>query len=340
MGLGEITPHPHTKTKHEKVIFPKDVRIIDVEVNDYVSCAIDQNNEVWCWGYNNGGKLGTGFQGSSQSIPMKVKGLRNTSVVSVFVGTNHQCVISVNSTIHCWGGNSYGQLGLGYISSWEIHPKLVQLPNNLQPLKLDVNYRTSCTLTTEGSVYCWGENSGKLGNGKTTDSSIPTQTLLPFSDKIAHLKVGVDHSCVLSIIGEFYCWGFNNYGQLGTKSTWSNAGDTLVPIRIDVIGDILDFDVGRTHTCILLTTQSITCWGYYAQGQLGWGGTGDVSGAHKNVNLNANSNQYYDAISLHLGGYSFVQFLIQVKWAVGGLTDTANLVTTQKQIEFHLIIIQ
>ena len=101
--------------------------------------------------------------------------------------------------------------------------------------------------------------------------------------------------------------------------------------------EILDFDVGREHTCVLLTTQSITCWGYYAQGQLGWGGTGDVSGAHKNVNLNANSNQYYDATSIHLGGYSSCAILIREKWGAGVITITDSLEMVQIQIESHLL---
>ena len=181
---------------------------------------------------------------------------------------------------------------------------MVTLPNDLYAIQLDTSYRTSCVLTNEGSVYCWGYNNGYLGNGLSGNSYTPTQVLLPFTDKIEKIKVGLGHSCALSQSGELYCWGHNAYGQLGTESTWSGSGEIYVPVKADVIGDILDFDVGRYHTCVLLTTQSITCWGYNDQGQLGWGSTSDVSGAHKNVNLNANSNQFYDATSIHLGGYS------------------------------------
>ena len=208
------------------------------------------------------------------------------------------------SEVYCWGDNAYGQLGIGNQVSYATTPTIVDLPDDLYAVQIEINYRTTCVLTNEGSVYCWGRNNGNFGNGFTDNSYIPTQVLLPFSDKIKMIKVGFSHSCALSQSGELYCWGYNTYGQLGTQSTWSALSDTFVPMKADVIGEILDFDVGREHTCVLLTSQSITCWGYYAQGQLGWGGTGDVSGAHKNVNLNANSNQYYDATSIHLGGYS------------------------------------
>ena len=75
------------------------------------------------------------------------------------------------------------------------------------------------------------------------------------------LSVGYRHSCVLSVDAKPYCWGFNNYGQLGTKSTWSSTSDHLVPIQIDVFGDVIDIEVGYEHTCVLIRTQSIVCWG-------------------------------------------------------------------------------
>ena len=304
LGQGERIPSPYNQYYHRKVALPEVVRITDVEVNIHSSCAVDENSELWCWGYNRGYVFGTDSTDSIQAMPMKVRGLENISVDSVSVGEDYQCLLSNESKVYCWGDNGYGKLGIGNHISSTRTPTMVTLPNDLYAIQLDTSYRTSCVLTNEGSVYCWGYNNGYLGNGLSGNSYTPTQVLLPFTDKIEKIKVGLGHSCALSQSGELYCWGHNAYGQLGTESTWSGSGEIYVPVKADVIGDILDFDVGRYHTCVLLTTQSITCWGYNDQGQLGWGSTSDVSGAHKNVNLNANSNQFYDATSIHLGGYS------------------------------------
>ena len=139
-------------------------------------------------------------------------------------------------------------------------------------------------LTTERSVYCWGQNGGHLGDGTTDNKNRPSQVLLPFTDKASVLSVGYRHSCVLSVDANPYCWGYNNYGQLGTKSTWSSPSEHLVPIQIDVFGDVIDIEVGYEHTCALTRTQSIVCWGLATTGQLGYGSNTQTTD-HKYVNF-------------------------------------------------------
>ena len=139
-------------------------------------------------------------------------------------------------------------------------------------------------LTTEQSVYCWGQNNGHLGDGTSSNKNRPSQVLLPYTDKASVLSVGYRHSCVLSVDVKPYCWGFNNYGQLGTKSTWSSTSDHLVPIQIDVFGDVMDIEVGYEHTCVLTRSQSIVCWGLATTGQLGYGSSTQTTD-HKYVNF-------------------------------------------------------
>ena len=123
-----------------------------------------------------------------------------------------------------------------------------------------------------GMPYCWGNNSyGQLGNGTITTSAVPTAVQLPEKLKgktINQLSVGGTTAC-LAVEGEAFCWGNNNYGQLGVSSvTYS-----MVPIPVDTSGALKDMKVsaiavGETHVCAIANNKAF-CWGNNASSQLG-----------------------------------------------------------------------
>src|SRR5262249_54008135 len=76
----------------------------------------------------------------------------------------------------------------------------------------------ACARRTDGSVACWGSNvAGMIGDGTTTDRSVPTP-VLGLTDAIS-VAVGATHSCALRVTGDVVCWGNNALGQLGDGST-------------------------------------------------------------------------------------------------------------------------
>jgi cysteine-rich repeat protein len=76
------------------------------------TCAILENENVVCWGYNAGGQLGDGTRADS-TTPVPVVGLTNITQVDSFAG--HTCAVNRSGQIFCWGGGSEGQLGDGSI---------------------------------------------------------------------------------------------------------------------------------------------------------------------------------------------------------------------------------
>ena len=137
----------------------------------------------------------------------------------------------------------------------------------------------SCALTTDGVVFCWGANSdGQLGNGSNEDSDVPVPVKgLNGADQLTNMKqisAGGRHTCALAEGGAAYCWGRNNYGQLGTGtfsqsnipvavSETSLAGSPITPISMITAGD--------NHTCAISSTGTAYCWGDNIFGQLGIG---------------------------------------------------------------------
>ena len=156
------------------------------------ACAV-MNGAVYCWGNNNYGQAGNHPQnGPCENImaqpphvctvvPTQVQGLP-AGAESVTAGTYHTCAI-VNGAAYCWGDDDFGQLGDGTTTT-TYQPVQVKNLTNVTAISAgaypDPNgYDETCAVAN-GDVYCWGSNAyGQLGDGTTTDSSVPVKVQFP-----------------------------------------------------------------------------------------------------------------------------------------------------------------
>ena len=91
----------------------------------------------------------------------------------------------------------------------------------------------TCALTTTGQAYCWGlNNQGQLGNNSTTNSRIPVAVQMPAGVSFQSITAGSLHACALTTEGKAYCWGNNEYGQLGNNSTTNSS----IPLAVSSVG--------------------------------------------------------------------------------------------------------
>ena len=86
------------------------LRFEALAVGSYHSCGLTAARELFCWGANTYGKLGTG-QENPTAIPVQVTG--DHEFTGVAAGGNHTCAITKNEGAFCWGWNRLGQLGIG-----------------------------------------------------------------------------------------------------------------------------------------------------------------------------------------------------------------------------------
>lgn len=141
-------------------------------------------------------------------------------------------------------------------------------------------YRISCTVASNGTPYCWGDNTkGAYGNNDTVSSLIPLQAFgggtdwASFSVKQSNASYG--HACGIRTNGDLFCAGEGSDGQLGNGT----ATDSLVPVEeATIAGNWLEVKVNYRHSCARTIGSKLFCWGNNSNGQLG-----DASTAQRNA---------------------------------------------------------
>ena len=119
-----------------------------------------------------------------------------------------------------------------------------------------------CFINPNQSMSCYGSNgSGQLGNSSITNST----TLVGVSNiSGASMNVGGDsHTCaVTNDYSSVYCWGDNNYGQLGNASGLTQITAATTPVSGFPSGTkIVDISASDKNTCALLSNDDVYCWG-------------------------------------------------------------------------------
>ncbi len=144
--------------------------ITQISAGYYHTCAALSNGVASCWGYNAYGQLGDGTT-TNRNTPGPVSGL--TGVASVATSVYSSCALLSNGTARCWGYNNYGQLGDGTTTNRSTPVPVLELANATHIADTLGYY--SCAGRTDNLPMCWGYNiSGQLGDGTTTNRSVPT----------------------------------------------------------------------------------------------------------------------------------------------------------------------
>ena len=237
---------------------------IGLTTGKFHTCAVKENRQVKCWGYNQFGQQGNGSTVDNH-IPRKVIGL-GEGTREVYAGGLHTCAWTLDDKIKCWGDNSAGQLGVGGIEKSTVPQRVDGLTGLIVGMSLGGLH--TCGITIDGGLKCWGNNwGGQLGNTGTTDSSWPTDVVyLP--GWINSVSAGDSHTCATSVEGLALCWGSNGIGQLGIAA----SGLSTEPQDVtNLSGAIASASGGSSHACALTSSGGIQCWGNNKYGQLGDG---------------------------------------------------------------------
>lgn len=232
----------------------------------YHSCAIVGGGALRCWGDNREHQLGDGSDQERWPYAVAVIGMHE-GVQSVDGGENHTCAV-IHGAVRCWGINTTGQLGDGTTDDRALPNPVPELDQGV--VSVVAGRRHSCALTDSGSVKCWGANNqGQIGDGTETNRLSPVD-VSGLASGIQQITAGFSHVCALTDAGGVKCWGYNQFGQLGDNSTTSRS----TPVAVSGLDSgVQSVHAGFDHTCALMISGGLKCWGKNGSGRLGDGTT-------------------------------------------------------------------
>ena len=253
------------------------------------TCGLTSAGDAYCWGYNAYGQVGNGTAGggdgqgngshaADQPSPVRVTGSKTFSTL-VANGYN-TCGLTSSGVAYCWGNNYFGQIGDGTggngftdDSGNRSAPTLVG--GGLTFASLATGFTHTCGRTASGKAYCWGDNVfGQLGDGTSGNSRVSPVAVssnLSFASLVANYK----NTCGLTASGHAYCWGQNNFGQIGDGTGGlgysDHSADQLVPVAVTGGQTFTSIEAGMTYACGVTPASLGYCWGNNWSGQLGDG---------------------------------------------------------------------
>lgn len=248
-----------------------------------VTCAVTNvPGRAQCWGLGDAGQLGfqpdticfaddtliSGPLGCS-IVPRVVR--RDLSLTSISAGDSLGCALADDGAAYCWGGNEFGQLGTGGISTGD-GPQRVTASGGAFTV-VTAGRRHACGIAGD-ATYCWGEDSlGQLGDAKRINSTTPIPVVT--GESFTSIAVGLRHTCALNTAGSAFCWGNNESAQLGIGAP---GGSSDVPALVAGGHAFSAIAAGDSSACGLRTDGAVLCWGANTHGQLGRGTLGGAFG--------------------------------------------------------------
>jgi len=195
----------------------------------------------------------------------------------LFAAFQRTCYLNTGGVLRCWGADLInGVIGRA------TRPQVVA--TGVASVALGNTH--ACAVRAGGEVSCWGwDNDGALGvstadscdNGEGEQPCARVPTVVSGLPRVNEVAAGPNHTCALSAARVVYCWGSNQYGQLGRR-TVDTCGERLCSRQagaVDGVDQVTDLALGNGFSCGLRSDGVVWCWGGNDQGELGRGTVDD-----------------------------------------------------------------
>ncbi len=252
------------------------------------TCALRQDQTLWCFGQNANDMLGIGVAGdilepqqvgdaddwatfdiaSHSKTPFVLMGVANEPHLRP---SRHLCGIrGPDSEMRCWGRNTFGELGQGELT-WTADPTLVD--GNLSWDQLAVGLYNTCGIDTDGDLRCWGYNADT-----NLDQGVQATPQIYGDGNWSTLAASSLLNCAINSAQELWCWGHSgNNGlfgdvpndgfpfyrvveptQIAASQQWKSVSTSASPAAYS-----------RPYLCAIDADDLLWCWGSNSDGQLG-----------------------------------------------------------------------
>lgn len=278
LGIGDLTVTQSTRPV--KVALPAGVVAKQIAAAGATSYLIDQNGNLYAWGWNEFGQLASNDTGSRSAPTLIQRGVIPTTaaIERVVASVNNAYAVDKDGNLYAWGDNTYGQLGTGSAAATAVTtPVKVSLPGGatVKSLAAPTNAYHVVVVGSDEAVYAWGRNQlGQLGDGSKVDRKSPVKVATPAGVKFALAGAASSTSYAVSSDGVTYAWGSNAYGQLGDGTT----SDKTTPSVMNAGSAPFQKIVGGAGSAMALGADSYLYGvGWNEAGQLGNSSTANAS---------------------------------------------------------------
>jgi alpha-tubulin suppressor-like RCC1 family protein len=304
--IGQASQNSNTATLVNLVDPRQQILPLMIAAGEEHLCVLDLAGFGFCTGTNFSGQLGDGTYVSPNvgTYPFIAPALTD-HYSSIVAGRQHTCgfrqndpptLLAANLVPVCWGLNTTGQVGNATVTTAGVNTRVVINILGAAPTtafdttSLSLGASHTCALSaapTAGLAYCWGSNGfGQLGRGTvlsaTARDSVARPVSMPAGVTFTRIYAGEYHSCAISTSGIAYCWGRNDFGQLGdgTRTT------ATAPVGVAGGLSFRSLSLGEFFTCGVTgaaalpgtpsqTAGTVYCWGDNLFGQIGQNTTGN-----------------------------------------------------------------
>uniref|UniRef100_A0A7S0VEC2 RCC1-like domain-containing protein n=1 Tax=Hemiselmis tepida TaxID=464990 RepID=A0A7S0VEC2_9CRYP len=215
LGLGDIESR-YTPTLVTS-LSDLGIHIVDVALGAFHTVALSLKGNVYAWGYNANGQVGS-WDTVSQAYPVRMRRSEpgKLFVSSIAAGSYHTVIVSDRGDVFTFGSNREGQLGIGYADR-ESHPVpfKINMPF-LRGLRVVCGAYHCLAVTIDLTIYSWGWGAfGQLGLGGTSNTFLPTVLTLPADVPgfPVEFATGYGHSVMVLQTGDLTFCGVNIWGR-------------------------------------------------------------------------------------------------------------------------------
>jgi len=241
------------------------------------TCAIDDADELFCWGDDGYGQLGRDYASGAFGAPDRVDddALEGDRWDRVIAGGAHTCGLRTGR-LFCWGADAQNQLG----DNDDVDKGTpVRIGTDTDWIEVVAESANTCGVrdtATGHRLYCWGrpEILGDAVPG--TQYGLPDKEIVhPDAGegrRFGTAAIGDTFACAIDDLADLWCWGSNYKYQQGDAS-----GD-FVPSLSDATRDWDEIHAWSERACGRAGTE-VYCWGGSDYGEAGVRADSSVRGA-------------------------------------------------------------
>ena len=239
-----------------KITLPNAVKSTAISAGfDHVLCLGSDGN-VYAWGKNEYGQLGTAVTNDPIKTPTKVEGLSGKNITAIAAGYQFSIALGSDGKVYSFGANNFCQLGYELQdATYSTAPTQISALSNASIKKISAGYQSAAAIDATGKAYLWGSTKNYLLGVDETPNPLPP-TLMTQTTSVISAALTNTYSAFLLENGTVGFMGSNAYGQYGNEETDATFSKVFKVTDTSTL-NIKDIAVSDQQTVLLGTNGKV-----------------------------------------------------------------------------------